>query len=145
MPADGVDTLSVDECLELLDTHHFGRVAVDDEAGPVILPVNYLLDKGSVVFRTDEGTKLDAASRRDRISFEVDHIDEEQRLGWSVLVRGKAEEIVDPVELERVRQLPLYTFAGGDRYRFVRLLSSSITGRRIHIPDDVPPGWLSGG
>jgi uncharacterized protein len=138
MEPDRLDTLSVDECLELLATHSFGRVAIDDEAGPLVLPVNYVLDRGSVVFRTDEGTKLEAALRRERISFEVDHVDEEAGTGWSVLVRGKAEEIADPDELEHVRTLPLDALAGGERHRFVRLLSSSITGRRISVPDDWP-------
>lgn len=142
MDADRLATLSVDECLELLATHHFGRVAVDDDEGPAVLPVNYVLDRGSVVFRTDEGTKLDAATRRDRISFEVDHVDEDARTGWSVLVRGRAEEIAEPDELERVRQLPLEPFAGGERHRYVRLLSSSISGRRIAVPDSVPEGWF---
>jgi uncharacterized protein len=142
MEPDRLDTLSVDECLELLATHHFGRVALEDDSGPLVLPVNYVLDRGSVVFRTDEGTKLDAAVRRERISFEVDHIDHDAGTGWSVLVRGRAEEIADPDELEHVRRLPLDSFAGGERHRFVRLLSSSITGRRIRLPDSVPDGWF---
>ena len=142
MQPDRLDTLTVDECLELLASHHFGRVAVDDEEGPAVLPVNYVLDRGSVVFRTDEGTKLEAAARRERIGFEVDHVDEAARSGWSVLVRGKAEEITDPDELERVRRLPLEPFAGGERHRYVRLLSSSISGRRIRVPGDLPEGWF---
>ena len=142
MEPDRLETLSVDECLELLATHHFGRVAIDEAEGPTILPVNYVLDLGSVVFRTDEGTKLDAAARRERISFQVDHVDEGARVGWSVLIRGKAEEVADPVELERLRTLPLEPFAGGERHRYVRLLSSSITGRRIPLPASIPEGWF---
>jgi uncharacterized protein len=142
MEPDRLDTLTVEECLELLATHHFGRVAIDEDEGPAVLPVNYILDRGSVVFRTDEGTKLDAAARRDRIAFEVDHVDEAARSGWSVLVRGKAEEITAPSELERMRRLPLEPFAGGERHRYVRLLSSSITGRRIRVPESLPDGWF---
>ncbi len=142
---DRLEALSVEECLDLLETHHFGRVAIGDAGGPTVLPVNYVLDQGSVVFRTAEGTKLDAAVGRERISFEVDHLDESSRSGWSVLVRGKAEEVTDPAELERLRELPLEPFAGGERYRFVRLLSSAISGRRIRIPDSAPPGWFTPG
>jgi nitroimidazol reductase NimA-like FMN-containing flavoprotein (pyridoxamine 5'-phosphate oxidase superfamily) len=127
----GTNVIDVGECLELLATKDVGRVAIDEPDGPFVVPVNYALDLGTVVFRTAEGTKLDAAIRRKRVSFEVDHVDEATREGWSVLVRGKAEEIVDPDELARVRSLPLEPLAGGDRHRYVRLLSSHITGRRL--------------
>jgi uncharacterized protein len=140
MEPDRLDPLTVDECLELLATNHFGRVAIDDPEGPVVLPVNYVLDQGSVVFRTDEGAKLDAAFRRERISFEADHVDEREGTGWSVLVRGKAEEITDPRELEHARELPIAPLAGGERNRFVRLLSSSISGRRIRVAPQTGEG-----
>jgi uncharacterized protein len=142
MEPDRLDALSVDECLDLLAAHHLGRVAVDDPRGPTVLPVNYTLDRGTIVFRTDEGTKLDAAVRRERISFEVDHVDEGAGTAWSVLVRGKAEEIVDPGELATVRALPLTPFVGGERQRYVRLLSTAISGRRIRLPDGLPAGWF---
>ena len=51
-------------------------------------PVNYVVDQHSVLFRTDEGTKLDAASRGARVAFEVDGAEEATRTGWSVLVGG---------------------------------------------------------
>jgi hypothetical protein len=39
--------------------------------------------------RTDEGAKLEAGRQR-RVAFQVDEIDAETHLGWSVLVRGHA-------------------------------------------------------
>ena len=51
-----------DECRKLLGERHLGRLALVDADGLVILPVNYTLDEGSVVFRTDPGSKLDAAA-----------------------------------------------------------------------------------
>jgi nitroimidazol reductase NimA-like FMN-containing flavoprotein (pyridoxamine 5'-phosphate oxidase superfamily) len=44
----------------LLAERHLGRLALTDPDGPVIFPVNYAVDEGAVVFRTDPGTKLDA-------------------------------------------------------------------------------------
>src|SRR5215207_4378284 len=55
--------LTKQECFELLAGQHLGRVVLVDDLGPIALPVNYLLDRHSVLFRTDEGTKLDVASR----------------------------------------------------------------------------------
>ena len=55
--------LTTGECHDLLDRHHFGRLAFLDRVGvmPMIIPVNYLFHNGTVVFRTDPGSKLTAA------------------------------------------------------------------------------------
>jgi uncharacterized protein len=142
MHRDRVSELDIDTCLQLLESHHFGRIAINDDGGPIVLPVNFVLDQGSVLFRTDEGTKLEAALRLRRATFQVDHVDEAHRLGWSVMVRGKITEVSDPGELARVREIPLDPFAGGTRPRYVRILSASISGRKVDIPEGIPPGWL---
>lgn len=134
--------LTRSECFELLACEHLGRVAVVDDRGPVVIPVNFVLDRHMVVFRTDEGTKLDAASRGSRVAFEVDGSDAVARSGWSVLVRGEAVEVTDPAELARLRKLPLTPWAPGPKARYVRILPAALTGRRISASGD-PPGWLS--
>ena len=92
----GWQELSKSECFALLAREHLGRVAVVDDRGPVVFPVNFVLDRHMVVFRTDEGTKLDAACRGSRVAFEVDGTDTAAHTGWSVLVRGEAIEVTDP-------------------------------------------------
>jgi hypothetical protein len=67
--------LTKDECFGLLAERHLGRVALVDQRGPIVLPVNYLLDRYAVLFRTDDGTKLDAAVRGTRVAFEIDGVD----------------------------------------------------------------------
>ena len=47
------------------------------------------------------------------------------------MVRGEAVEVTDPAELERLRELPLYPWAPGAKSRYVRILPSALTGRRI--------------
>ena len=84
------------ECFGLLARQQVGRVAVVDDRGPVVFPVNFVLDRHMVVFRTDEGTKLDAAARCSRVAFEIDGIDAAAHTGWSVVVRGEAVEVTDP-------------------------------------------------
>lgn len=133
--------LTKSECFELLASQQLGRIAVVDDRGPVVFPVNFVLDRHMVVFRTDEGTKLDAAGRAARIAFEVDGTDPATRTGWSVVVRGEAVEITDPAELARLRGLPLYPWAPGAKSRYVRILPASLTGRRIGIPDTTPANW----
>jgi nitroimidazol reductase NimA-like FMN-containing flavoprotein (pyridoxamine 5'-phosphate oxidase superfamily) len=119
------------ECFELLANEHLGRLAVVDDRGPVVFPVNFLLDRHTVVFRTEEGTKLHAASRGSRACFEVDGTDTAGCVGWSVMVRGEVTEITDRAELARLRELPMPACAPGPGNSYVRFLPAMLTGRRI--------------
>jgi uncharacterized protein len=123
--------LTKSECFGLLSGEGLGRVAVVDDQGPVIFPVNFVLDRHMVVFRTDEGTKLGAAASGGRVAFEVDGADEAAHTGWSVVVRGEATEVTDPAELARLRKLRLSPWAPGAKSRYVRILPVKLTGRRI--------------
>jgi len=129
--------LTKSECFELLAGERLGRVAVVDDRGPVVFPVNFVLDRHMVVFRTDEGTKLDAACRGSQVAFEIDGTDVAARSGWSVLVRGEAIEVIDQAELARLRKLPLDPWAPGPKAHHVRILPAVLTGRRIWAPDGV--------
>jgi nitroimidazol reductase NimA-like FMN-containing flavoprotein (pyridoxamine 5'-phosphate oxidase superfamily) len=123
--------LTKSECFELLAREHLGRVAVVDDRGPMVFPVNFVLDRHMVVFRTDDGTKLDAAIRGSRVAFEVDGADAAVHTGWSVVVRGEAVEVTDPAEVARLRKLPLSPWAPGAKNHYVRILPAVLTGRRI--------------
>jgi nitroimidazol reductase NimA-like FMN-containing flavoprotein (pyridoxamine 5'-phosphate oxidase superfamily) len=123
--------LTRSECFELLANTHLGRLAVVDDRGPVVFPVNFVLDRHTVVFRTEAGTKLHAASRGSLACFEVDGTDAAAHTGWSVIVRGEVTEVTDPAELARLRELPLQAWAPGPRNRYVRILPAVLTGRRI--------------
>jgi nitroimidazol reductase NimA-like FMN-containing flavoprotein (pyridoxamine 5'-phosphate oxidase superfamily) len=133
--------LTKQECFGLLAQQHLGRVVLVDDRGPLALPVNFVLYQHTVLFRSDEGAKMEVASRGARVAFEVDGADEATRTGWSVLVRGEVVEVSDPVELARMRQLPLYPWAPGAKARYVRILPTVLTGRRIALPEDAPWTW----
>jgi nitroimidazol reductase NimA-like FMN-containing flavoprotein (pyridoxamine 5'-phosphate oxidase superfamily) len=96
-----------------------------------VFPVNYVLDRHTVVIRTEEGTKLAAASHGSRACFEVDGTDAATHTGWSVIVRGEVTEVTEAAELARLHDLPLQTWAPGARTRYVRILPATLTGRRI--------------
>jgi nitroimidazol reductase NimA-like FMN-containing flavoprotein (pyridoxamine 5'-phosphate oxidase superfamily) len=96
MPNKRVDRLTVAECRELLDSHHFGRLGMDYVGVfPSIIPVNYLLNEGKIVIRTDAGSKLSAAIRGAPVAFELDGVDETCQVGWTVVLHGHAEEVTD--------------------------------------------------
>ena len=135
------EQLTKSECFGLLAGQHLGRVVLIDDLGPIAVPVNFVLDRDTVVFRSGEGTKLNVVDRGASVAFEVDRTDEATRTGWSVLVRGDAAEITDPDDLARVRGLLLYPWAPGVKTHYVRIRPSALTGRRIAIPHDAPWQW----
>src|SRR5579872_6237255 len=115
----GMAILEEAECLDLLASASVGRVAVSIGAVPAVFPVNFGLLDGCVVFRTGTGTKLDAAVRNSVIAFEVDDVDPRYHEGWSVLVVGIADELRDPVLVQRAADLPLVSWAPGQREHVV--------------------------
>jgi uncharacterized protein len=126
----GLEELERDVCLRLLDRAPLGRLAVVIGGRPLVFPVNFTLDGSAIVLRTEEGTKLHAA-RRGPVAFECDGIDGAYHTGWSVLALGDAEEVVDPNELARLERLPLAPWCTGPRSVWLRIRTTSITGRRI--------------
>jgi hypothetical protein len=70
----------------------------------------------------------------------VDEVDEQRRTGWSVVVRGHAEEVTDPSELARLRDSPLVPWVPGPKANCVRVRPGPITGRRIGLAD-LPSNW----
>jgi uncharacterized protein len=141
VPDPRIEELADGERRQLLAGRHLGRLALVDDRGPVILPVNYVVDRDAPVFRTDPGTKLDAAAEGAAVAFEVDATDEATRTGWSVVVRGTLGEVTNPEDLARLQALPLYPWAPGDKARYLRVRPASLTGRRIRIPDELPFTW----
>jgi uncharacterized protein len=132
------------ESLRMLAAGDVGRLIVAFGHGdPVIRPVNYVFDKTSqsVVFRTGMGSKLHALLGASRAWFEVDGLDSSTRTGWSVIVVGPVEQIVDPDELGRLRAARPQPWAPGAKSNWFRLRAVSATGRRIVRTADHVPGY----
>jgi nitroimidazol reductase NimA-like FMN-containing flavoprotein (pyridoxamine 5'-phosphate oxidase superfamily) len=123
------------ECLRLLAATGVGRIAVSvpEWDHPVIRPVNYRFDtfSQSVLIRTAPGSKLHAILRSARAAFEIDGIDRAGRVGWSVIIVGVSEEITNPAELRRIKELGLDAWAPGDKDHWIRIRPNIVSGRRI--------------
>jgi nitroimidazol reductase NimA-like FMN-containing flavoprotein (pyridoxamine 5'-phosphate oxidase superfamily) len=120
------------ECLELLQYHSFvGRLGFVLDGRPQVLPVNYLADEQAVVFCTAEGTVLGSVAEASEVVFEVDESHPLERSGWSVVVRGPAEAVTDPEEVEALRRGPLRSWAVREPQRWVRITIHEVTGRRL--------------
>jgi nitroimidazol reductase NimA-like FMN-containing flavoprotein (pyridoxamine 5'-phosphate oxidase superfamily) len=103
-----LELLSPAGCDRHLRTEEIGRIALTvDDDHPEIFPVNYAVDdRGDVSFRTDPGTKLHAVDKAPMIAMEIDGIDDERHLGWSVLVVGEARHLGLPDEIVKARAHP---------------------------------------
>ena len=141
----GLSVLDESECMRLVAGARIGRVAVTIGAVPAVFPVNFAVLDGAIVFRTDTGTKLDAATRKAVVAFEVDDLDPPYHEGWSVLVVGVADELTDPGLLHRAEALPLAPWAPGTRDHVVRLQPEFVSGRRIVQGSPAVNGTGAGG
>lgn len=141
-----MQALTHDECLTPLATQRLGRLGVIAGGYPLIVLVNFDLDHGVVVLRSRAGTKLDAAQHANA-TLEVDQIDPLTQTGWSVLVRGLAEEVTDrhPVALvERTHAVAGTPRAPGEHDHWLRLIPHRVTGRRL-VAAALPPAFESAG
>ncbi|MEV7414538.1 pyridoxamine 5'-phosphate oxidase family protein [Streptomyces sp. NPDC089919] len=124
-------TLAVAECRRLLGTHGVGRIAVFGAEGPSLVPVNYTVAGHHIAFRTRAGSAVARAAGTDA-AFEIDHIDDVTAGGWSVQAVGRLEAVTDAEEIRHLsataRSRP---WAGADRTHWMRLVPSSLTGRRV--------------
>lgn len=127
---EGLEVLDEEECRCLLAGARVGRVAISQGAVPVVLPVNFVVVGTDVMFFTGPGLKLKAALEGRPVAFEVDRIDVERHMGWSVLVTGPLSP-ADPSARPRAEALGLYPWVAGDRHHLVRIRPEFISGRRI--------------
>ncbi|MFI2076853.1 MULTISPECIES: pyridoxamine 5'-phosphate oxidase family protein [Streptomyces] len=125
--------LSEDECWRRLGTHGIGRIGLSATgSAPVVLPVNFLVDGRTIVYRT-EADGAAAPAEGEQLAFETDRIDEQLSRGWSVLITGTAEHITDPGTVESLTTRPgAQPWAGGKRDLWVRIRPGEVTGRTIH-------------
>lgn len=134
-----IERLTGLQCWALLRGASVGRLGVVVDGVAEIFPVNYLVDHTTgvlptILFRTDVGTKLAALASSPRVTFEVDSLDPTDETGWSIVVKGRAQqirELVDPDWRERFERMPLHHWVPGPKPHTIRLVPTEVTGRRI--------------
>jgi nitroimidazol reductase NimA-like FMN-containing flavoprotein (pyridoxamine 5'-phosphate oxidase superfamily) len=130
----GLEQLSVPACWALLAGSEMGRLGVVVDGGPEIYPVNFVVDGEHLAFRTAGGGKLRGLERSPAVCFEVDGVDLDERSGWSVLVKGRAEVVRDAETSRRLAASELRYWAPGEKAQWVRVAAREVTGRRIFRP-----------
>ena len=127
----GMEVLSREASMRLLEGVPVGRVVVSEHALPVAFPVNFAILDGDILFRTSTGSKLGAAVHKAVLAFQADSIDADLRSGWTVLVQGWGSLITRPDELLRAGALELHSWTPGTGGHLVRIHSEMVSGRRL--------------
>jgi nitroimidazol reductase NimA-like FMN-containing flavoprotein (pyridoxamine 5'-phosphate oxidase superfamily) len=136
-PTEPPEHLDEAECLRLIAPGGIGRLAYTGRYGLTVLPVNFTLHEGTILFRTasdsptDEDLRTGIADAEYKVAFEIDDIDPAARSGWSVLVQGSAHHVDSVDERASVQEAAVEPWAGGKRELFVRVIPTRITGRRV--------------
>lgn len=128
----GLTVVTFEVCLLLLRSRPVGRVAFTQNGDVEILPVNYCVLDTSIGFRTADGSKLGAALQGKPVAFEVDDFDPVRREGWSVVVKGRAELVVDEAVVSQLEATHLTPWADAvARPQWVLIRADGVSGRRI--------------
>jgi uncharacterized protein len=127
----GLEQLSRPACLALLAECEVGRIGVLVDGAPEIYPVNFVVDRERILFRTAGGGKLRGIDRSPAVCFEVDGIDPDHQTGWSVLVKGTARVVTDAPTTRQLAESPLRYWAPGQKASWICVEPREITGRRI--------------
>jgi nitroimidazol reductase NimA-like FMN-containing flavoprotein (pyridoxamine 5'-phosphate oxidase superfamily) len=124
--------LSADECWHLLVSMALGRLVTCVDGHPEIFPVNFVVQRRTVLFRTAEfATKLFTVVMNNRVAFETD--DHNVSEGWSVIVKGRAQVLNSRTEIQEAERAQLLPWTAGVKSRYVRVLPSEISGRRFRF------------
>ena len=131
--------LPLEECWELLRAHAFGRLAFHLADQVHITPINYVVDKDTLIFRTAEGSKLLGVVMNEDVAFEIDG--ENGEVAWSVIVRGTAK-LLDEAAAHRADDLPLRPWVKSYKYNVVEIRPTAISGRRFELDEQARHLWL---
>ena len=132
-----MEELDEAECIRLLGLGVIGRLAFSGSYDLTVLPVNYRLVDGAILFRTaqdsqtGEDLRTGIAHADYKVAFEVDEFDEATREGWSVLVQGPAHHMDSPEEQAAVVAAGVETWPPGEKDHFIRITPERVTGRRV--------------
>ncbi len=137
-----VTTLTEDESWDLLSGVHLGRLVTTIGGQAEIFPVNFVVQRHTILFRSAEGTKLFGTVMNDQVLFEAD--DHNVVGGWSVIVRGGAEVLYSAEDIEEAEQAGLYPWIATVKLRFVRITPTETSGRRFLFGPEPDSGHVPG-
>jgi nitroimidazol reductase NimA-like FMN-containing flavoprotein (pyridoxamine 5'-phosphate oxidase superfamily) len=132
-----VTVMSDDECWEQLSSGTLGRLVTCVDGYPDVVPVNYVVQRRTILIRTAEGAKLSSATINARVAFEADEHNVVR--AWSVVVKGVARVLSSSEDLAVAERAQVLPWTATSKRRFIRITPVEITGRRFRFgaePED---------
>lgn len=116
------------ECQSLLREHAVGRLCIVEQGYPLAIPVSYAPVAGDsrIVVRTSPDSMLGRYTGLG--SLEVDCIDLDNGVAWSVIARGSIRRAIGTLELPDPNPL-----IPEGRSRWITLEIAAISGRRFEV------------
>lgn len=136
MANDPVTVLDEREAWNLLSSVSLGRLVTSFGGQLEIFPVNFVVQNGTLLFRTAEGTKLFTTVMNEKVLFEAD--DHTTTEGWSAIVRGTAHMLSSAEDIREADQAVLMPWVPTEKLRYVRITPTEISARRFQfgaVPD----------
>ena len=131
-PPGALVVLGRDACVSYLEEAPYSRIGFVLDGQPIVLSINHLLHGGAVYLRAAPGSKLGTAAAGQVVVIEADGGDAEQRVAWSVLVRGRASIVSDEAELAALDAEGFVPWAlPAEQSYWMRVDVHDIDGRRI--------------
>jgi len=127
---DPVEEMTLDECWKVLEGEEFGRLAFRLVDEVHLVPMNYVVDGRTLLFRTTGGNKLLSAAMHSNVAFEIDWYDEHS--AWSVVARGRARRLPD-VETHRLDGVTSRPWVPTAKHEVIELVPDVVTGRRFFL------------
>ena len=125
---DDVKPLAEIECQDLLASVNVGRLSLTIGALPVIMPVTYWYFGANVILNMRDGPARRAAIEH-VVGFEIDATNLEHVL-WTVLIIGRAVEIIDPAERTELQNLGFAAPVGTTKPQYLKVGTDIVTGYR---------------
>jgi uncharacterized protein len=130
----GSTVLPTVECKRLLALRAkeggVGRLGIATDQAPAVIPVNFTFHGDEILARVGAGF-LSSTAAGHLVAFEVDNVDTEAGIAWSVLVRGLATLIESPTEVELASAAIPLVPEPGDMVLIIR--PDIVTGRRFEL------------
>jgi uncharacterized protein len=131
----GSEVLPVAECLRLLAVaakeEHVGRLAINEEQSPLVVPLNFTFHDRGVLIRIGPG-RLSELVPGSLVAFEVDRMSPEAGEAWSVLVRGLAS-VVAPDDAPHNADVVPQPWVPEPGAQLIFIRPDVVTGRRFPL------------
>ena len=126
-----VAEMQPNECWAAMRTVSLGRLAFAVDTEQEIFPLNYVIDQGTIVFRTSSSSRIGLCLDGRGVAFEADGFT--NGMAWSVVVKGRAKAITGLYDSLQAAELPVHPLQSGQKPRLVRITADAVTGRRFPV------------